>query len=172
MPPLAYAREMTDSRRTKADLAGRAWQLMFDFLIATMPARERSLARRGLTPNDSRALFSLDEDQGRPIGTLASQWSCDPSNATFIIDRLERSGLAERRAAAVDRRVKLVVLTARGAQTRSDLVKEFHLPPPELRNLAALDLQALERIFRKLRPDVGRNHTPADPAMPTAKEAK
>jgi DNA-binding MarR family transcriptional regulator len=163
---------MTDPRRTKADLAGRAWQLIFDFLVSTTAIRERSLARRALTPNDSRALFSLDEDQGRPIGTLASQWSCDPSNATFIIDRLEKSGLAERRATSDDRRVKLVVLTARGAQTRSDLLKEFHLPPPELTNLSATDLQALEKIFRKLRPDLSRNYTHGDPTMAAAKEAK
>ena len=156
MALLAYGREMTDSRRTKADLAGPAWRLMFDFLISTTPVRERSLARRGLTPNDSRALFSLGEDQGRPIGALASQWGCDPSNATFIIDRLERSGLAERRADPADRRVKLVVLTAHGARTRSDLLDEFHLPPPELTNLSAEDLRALEGIFRKLQPHVGR----------------
>jgi len=162
---------MTDSRRTKADLAGRAWRLMFDFLISTAPARQDSLARRGLTPNDSRALFSLDADQGRPIGTLANQWGCDPSNATFIIDRLEKSGLAERRAASVDRRVKLVTLTVHGAQTKSDLLKEFHLPPAGLGNLSKVDLLSLERIFRKLHSDLGHSHADGDPAMPTGKDA-
>ncbi|SDR55202.1 MarR family protein [Rhizobiales bacterium GAS191] len=142
---------MTDSRRSKADLARRAWQLMFDFLIFTVPARQQSLQRRGLTPNDSRALFSLDEDQGRPIGTLASEWGCDPSNATFIIDRLEKAGLAERRAAAGDRRVKLVALTSRGAQAKKELLDEFHVPPPQLSNLRVADLEALERILQSLR---------------------
>jgi DNA-binding MarR family transcriptional regulator len=46
---------------------------------------------------------------------LAREWRCDASTATWIVDRLEGKGLAERRAHATDRRVKLVVLTPRGA---------------------------------------------------------
>ena len=78
---------------------------MFDFLIRSAPHRTRSLAKRGLTPNDSRALFSLAADQGRSMRSLADAWQCDPSNATWIIDRLETLGLAERQAVASDRGV-------------------------------------------------------------------
>src|SRR5690242_18313955 len=74
-------------------------------------ARSASLARRNLTPNDARALWSLQLDQGRPIGELAREWECDPSNATFIVDRLETAGLAARKPHPSDRRVKLVSLT-------------------------------------------------------------
>ena len=42
---------------------------------------------------------------------LADEWTCDASNATFIVDRLEERGLAERRSVPEDRRLKLVVLT-------------------------------------------------------------
>src|SRR5688500_12546748 len=109
---------------------------MFDYLIRSAPRRTRSLAKRGLTPNDSRALFSLSVENGRTMRALADAWQCDPSNATWIVDRLEKLGLAERRSVPQDRRVKLVVLTARGQKTRAMLLKEFHDPPPDL---AALD---------------------------------
>jgi DNA-binding MarR family transcriptional regulator len=62
--------------------------------------------------------------------SLADEWECDASNATWIVDRLERSGLAERRTVARDRRVKLVVLTPKGAETKRELMEEFHSPPP------------------------------------------
>src|ERR1700742_3160852 len=101
-----------------AESAQRAWRLMSDYLAVTAPAREHSLQRRGFSANDARALLALTEDEGRPIGALAGEWSCDPSNATFIIDRLERAGLAKRRPDAGDRRVKLVVLTKRGLRAR------------------------------------------------------
>src|SRR5687768_11384101 len=104
---------MTVSSQRKRALAGRAWRLMFDCLMSTRPARDRSLKRRGLTPNDARALTSLERVHGRPIGALARDWACDPSNATFIVGRLERAGLAERRVGPHDRRVKLVALTPR-----------------------------------------------------------
>jgi len=38
-----------------------------------------------------------------------------------------------------DRRVKLVVLTAKGQQVRAGLLREFHRPPPELAALGRKD---------------------------------
>jgi DNA-binding MarR family transcriptional regulator len=146
-PPYASAMP-----RSAADamLARRVWRAMFDYLLQSAPRRTRALARRGLTPNDSRALFSLDAQQGRSMRSLAVEWQCDPSNATWIIDRLETLGLAERRDVAHDRRVRSVALTAKGARTRSSLMKEFYDPPPQLAALEREELQALDRILSKL----------------------
>ena len=140
-----------DTSATEA-LARRLWQAVFDFLIRSAPLRAASLARRGLTPNDSRALFSLDSRTGRSMRSLADEWQCDPSNATFIVDRLEELGLASRQPLLHDKRVKLVVLTRKGEKTRTDLLQEFHQPPPEFERLDRADLEALERIVAKLTP--------------------
>jgi DNA-binding MarR family transcriptional regulator len=123
---------------------------LFDLLMRTAPARTKSLARRGLTPNDSRALFSLDPAAGRSMRSLADAWECDPSNATWIIDRLEELGLAKRQAVAHDRRVKLVVLTGKGQKMRRTLLEEFYRPPAEFEALERADLEALERVLMKL----------------------
>jgi DNA-binding MarR family transcriptional regulator len=69
---------------------------------------------------------------------------------TWIVDRLEKLGLAERRAVAHDRRVKLVVLTPKGQRTRNQLETEFHEPPLELAGLDRRDLEALAGILAKL----------------------
>ncbi|HEX2444903.1 MAG TPA: MarR family transcriptional regulator [Vicinamibacterales bacterium] len=128
----------------------RVWRAMFEFLLRSAPRRTEALARRGLTPNDSRALFSLDHEHGRSMRSLADAWECDPSNATWIVDRLEKLGLAERRAAPHDRRVKLVALTRKGLRARSALMLEFHRPPDELAALSVEDLETLERLLSKL----------------------
>lgn len=141
---------MPERSTRKAQLARRAWGLMFDFLIRTSPQRGESLGRRGLTPNDSRGLASLDPEKGRTMRSLAEEWKCDASNATWIVDRLERFGLAERRTVAHDRRVKLVVLTPKGSRLKVELLEEFHIPPPELLELNRADLEALERVLEKL----------------------
>lgn len=125
---------------------------MFEYLIRSAPERTSSLAKRGLTPNDSRALFSLARDEGRSMRSLADAWHCDPSNATWIVDRLEQLGLAERRAVPHDRRIKLVVLTPRGLRTRTALLEEFHRAPPEVAALDREDLESLLRVLRKLMP--------------------
>ena len=81
---------------------------------------------------------------------LAEAWGTDASNATWVVDRLERKGLAERRTIARDRRVKLVVLTSRGVRTRNAILQAFHEPPPELLTLDRRDLGALGEILGKL----------------------
>jgi DNA-binding MarR family transcriptional regulator len=133
-------------------LARRVWQLMFAFLMRTAPQRTQSLGRRGLTPNDSRALGSLDPVEGRTMRSLADEWGCDASNATWIVDRLEGFGLAERRTVPHDRRVKLVVLTRKGVKTKTELMNEFHAPPDELLHLNRRDLEALHTALERLPP--------------------
>jgi DNA-binding MarR family transcriptional regulator len=131
-------------------LARQVWQALFDLLIRSAPIRTASLASRGLTPNDSRALFSLDPRTGRSMRSLADEWQCDPSNATFMVDRLEELGFASRQPLLHDKRVKLVVLTRKGEKTRVDLLQEFHRPPAEFDGLDRRDLEALDRIIAKL----------------------
>jgi DNA-binding MarR family transcriptional regulator len=133
-------------------LAKRVWSELFDLLVRSASVRTRSLAKRGLTPNDSRALFSLDPQSGRSMRSLADEWDCDPSNATWIVDHLEELGLATRQPVLHDRRVKLVVLTRKGQKTRTELLQEFHQPPPEFKGLARADLEALERVLTNIGP--------------------
>src|SRR5215510_11038451 len=149
------------SHPTTEALARRVWQAMFEVLTRTAPARTTSLARRGLTPNDSRALFSLDPRSGRSMRSLADEWQCDPSNATWIVDHLEELGLAKRQAVLHDKRIKLVVLTRKGEKTRSELLEEFHQPPPEFDPLERTDLEALDRVLAKL--TVGASPAVASP---------
>src|SRR5262245_27726788 len=135
---------------SKQALAARGWRLMFDFLMRTAPERGRALGRRGLTPNDSRALAALDPREGRTMSALAAAWECDASNATWVVDRLERLGLAERRSVPEDRRVKQVVLTPKGLKTRTALLEEFYVAPEELDALDKGELEALVRLLEKL----------------------
>jgi DNA-binding MarR family transcriptional regulator len=138
------------SSGSKAALAQNVWRLMFDFLTESSPERGRSLGRRGLTPNDARALNALDAGEGRSMRALADAWECDASNATWIVDRLERLGLAQRRSVEHDRRLKLVVLTGAGQKLKAELAREFYAPPEKLSKLDRDTLEALQRALQKL----------------------
>jgi len=139
----------------KDALAADAWRRLFDFFISTRGHRDETLERFALTPNDSKALHTLDPVEGKPMRALAEAWGTDASNATWVVDRLERLGLAERRTIAADRRVKLVVLTSRGVKARDAIMQAFHEPPPELFALDRRDLRALGQILGKLAPEPG-----------------
>jgi DNA-binding MarR family transcriptional regulator len=133
--------------RDKNALAAEVWKRLFDFFMSSAPHRGKALARMGLTTNDARALSALEGSSGRTMRSLADEWGCDASNATWVVDRLEKRGLAERRAMPGDRRVKLVVLTANGSKTRQKLVEAMHEPPPELVELPRARLEQLRKIL-------------------------
>jgi DNA-binding MarR family transcriptional regulator len=138
------------SSTTKAALAARVWRLMFDFLIASGAQRQKSLGKRGLTPNDARALNTLDGAEGRSMRALAEAWECDASNATWVVDRLEKLGLAERKNVEHDRRLKLVVLTSAGKKLKAELAAEFYAAPDKLLALDRESLEALQHALEKL----------------------
>jgi DNA-binding MarR family transcriptional regulator len=134
----------------KASAAAAAWRHIFDYIVATAPERVVVLERLGLTPAESRSLTSLDPMAGRSMRTLADEWMCDPSNATWLVDRLEHQGLARRVARDGDRRVKAVVLTAKGKRVRSELLKSQYTPPRDLLALPRRDLELLSAAASKL----------------------
>ena len=123
---------------------------MWDFFMKTRWRRDHVLERLGLTPNDAKALHTLSSGEALPMGALAAAWGTDASAATWVVDRLERKGLAERRAAARDRRVKLVALTPAGRTAREEILRAFYEPPPELLQMNARDLRALREILGRL----------------------
>lgn len=77
------------------------------------------------------------------MGSLAEEWKCDASTATWIVDRLEGKGLAERRPHPGDRRVRLVYLTALGARTKARQLDRVYIPPRALLELDLGELVAL-----------------------------
>jgi DNA-binding MarR family transcriptional regulator len=136
--------------RSKESAAAEAWRPIFDLIVSTAPQRDLFIKRLGLSPAESRALASLDPTGGRPMRSLAREWGCDPSNATWLVDRLERLGLATRQAVAGDRRIKSVVLTAKGTRLRARLISAFYKPPRILLELPGRDLEALRAASAKL----------------------
>ncbi|MGA4839198.1 MarR family winged helix-turn-helix transcriptional regulator [Streptomyces sp. G45] len=104
--------------------------------------RERAAAF-GLTGPQAIALRELSGPM--TLRELAERMSCEPSNATFVSDRLEEQGLVERRPHPRDRRAKQLVLTPKGTELRERLLallaEESPLSPLSEREQA--DLHAL-----------------------------
>lgn len=141
---------MAGRSASQVQAARDAWRMLFNAFMLTHPERQALLGKHGLTPNDSRALYSLDREGGLAIGTLAKRWACDPSTATWVVDRLERAGLAERHPSPEDRRVKLVALTSKGAETLKVLDEAFFEPPLAMSALDEDELATLEALLRKI----------------------
>ena len=83
-----------------------------------------------------------------PMRDLAGRLQCDPSNVTFLADRLEERGLIERRPDLSDRRVKLLALTPAGSAVRMRIVQAAATSSP-LARLSLADQQRLCRLLDK-----------------------
>lgn len=81
--------------------------------------RERAVAL-GLTAAQATALREMTGPM--TMRDLAERMSCEPSNATFVVDKLEKQGLIERHAHPTDRRARQLVLTADGTALRERLL--------------------------------------------------
>ena len=145
--------------RSNHDLAREAWRPIFELIVSTAPERDAFIRKLGLSPAESRALASLDPGRGRPMWVLAREWGCDPSNATWLVDRLEKQGLVRRETVPSDRRVKSVVLTPKGTRVRARLVDAFYEPPHVLTAMPRPHLESLRvaaaRLPKPVRLDEG-----------------
>ena len=143
--------------------------LIYDLVYLSFAVADRTHALVGevmtdlqLTPSLANALWHLDPRQGSPsMRQLADRLAVDPSTITFIADRLEDRGLLTRVVDASNRRVKTLVLTESGAQTRRSLVEAMatrspiaHLDPTEQHQLHQLLAKALGADVGADGPDV------------------
>ena len=133
---------------SKEVLATDAWKRLFHFFISTRRQRDEVLGRYRITPNDIRALTSLGTREGRTMRSLAEEWGCDASNATWIVDRIEERGFAVRTTTQADRRVKRVTLTPLGEKMRRDVLRDLDRPPREFLALSVEQLLAIREALK------------------------
>lgn len=81
--------------------------------------RERAAAL-GVSAPQATALRELTGPM--TMSELAERMSCEPSNATVVVDKLEGRGLIERRPHPTDRRARQLVLTPDGTELRERLL--------------------------------------------------
>jgi DNA-binding MarR family transcriptional regulator len=107
--------------------------------------RERAVTL-GLTAAQATALREMTGPM--TMRELAERMSCEPSNATFVIDKLEKQGLVERRPHPTDRRAKHLVLTAAGSASRERLL-ELLVQDSPLAGLSSEQQRALHSLLEQ-----------------------
>jgi DNA-binding MarR family transcriptional regulator len=138
------------NKLSKEESASRVWRLMSEYSMAQFRRKSRRLQDIGLTPGHMKALMTLEPGEALPMGACAHEMGCDASTATWLIDRLEEKGLVERQPSTTDRRVKGVVLTASGSETKANLQEHYFDPPAALLELSDEELDVLFTLMSKL----------------------
>jgi DNA-binding MarR family transcriptional regulator len=105
----------------------------------------------GLTSAQSGLLFFLGKDGGALIGEAAEALDVAPSAMTGLVDRMERTGLVERRADPVDGRAQRLLLTDKGRAARAfalDGLKELNTTLTE--GFSEAEVETIARWLKSL----------------------
>jgi len=130
--------------------ACRAWQLLMKFFFAQRAHLPSSGARFDLSPIQCHVLHLLEPRRPLPMSRLAGTLSCDASNVTGLVDRMESRGLVRRRSSPEDRRVKVLQLTATGARLRTQLLRQMTGGSLPLSRLSLDQQRTLVKILEAL----------------------
>ncbi|MGK5739907.1 MarR family winged helix-turn-helix transcriptional regulator [Micromonospora sp. URMC 103] len=103
-------------------------------------------AALGLTASQGNALRELTHPL--TLRELADRMGCEPSNVTFVADRLEEQGYLERHPHPDDRRAKQLVLTPEGTELRKRLLELLSEDSP-LSPLAPEEQDVLQRLLNR-----------------------
>ena len=144
---------MTTEPSPAVDPADETWRLLTAVMMVRKEEFPALAASFGLNPGAMHALLQLDPYEPQSMSSMAGAWKCDASNVTWLVDRLEEHGLAERRAHPGDRRIRTVALTRKGARVRAQVEARMFEAPEILRSLSARDLETLAKILAKIAPE-------------------
>ncbi len=126
----------------------RAWQLLVRFFFAQREHLPGGSCE--LSPAQCHVLNLIDPERPLPMSRLAQVLSCDASNVTGLVDRLEARGLVSRRSSPEDRRVRVIQLTPEGSRLRADLLRRMTEEVFPLSRLSPRERRSLVRILEVL----------------------
>ncbi|WP_051971215.1 MarR family winged helix-turn-helix transcriptional regulator [Kitasatospora azatica] len=110
---------------------------------------EEAAAARSLTGAQAKVLALLRRGP-MPMRQIAQTLSCEPSNITGIVDRLELRGFVTREADPQDRRVKLVAATESGQGASAELRESLNFAREPLAALADDERRTLRDLLQRM----------------------
>jgi MarR family transcriptional regulator, organic hydroperoxide resistance regulator len=130
--------------------ACRAWQLLVKFFFAQREHLPSSCSEVDLSPAQCHVLHLIEPERPMPMGRLAETLSCDASNVTGLVDRLEARGLVRRVPSLQDRRVKVLGLTPAGSRLRAQMLARMTKRSLPLSRLSREQQRTLVKILEAL----------------------
>src|SRR4029453_17062144 len=125
--------------------ACEAWASLLKFFFSHRAGLPVLAAEFDLSPAQCPVLHLIEPGRPIPMGRLAETLSCDASNVTGLVDRLESRGLVRRHPSEEDRRLKVLDLTPAGARLRAVVLERMAKPPESLKKLSRAEQKGLRQ---------------------------
>ena len=150
--PAKYASALSPRRSAKdGGQETSPFRIMAQIMSQQLAALSRNLRPLGISGPMSRILTGLSEAGDATIADLAEHSGFERSYVSRLLDQLAGTGLVERIADPVDRRQRLVRLTAKGRQHQhqaAELVAQ--LTARQLDSLSANEVTQLRELLKRI----------------------
>ncbi|MBL8877459.1 MAG: MarR family transcriptional regulator [Phycisphaerae bacterium] len=123
-------------------------ELLFSYVERLRTHFESVAASHDLTAVQAKVLMFLGEAE--PMRCVAELLSCDPSNITGVVDRLQDRGLLMRSEDPTDRRVKILHVTPAGIRLREAIGTELFRDVPGMGALSRSQVSDLRNLLATL----------------------
>jgi len=144
---------VTTTPASTEELAAETWRLIMNLVLSWKQRIPQVASSLDLNPGAMNALLFLSADDPKPMGALAEAFRVDASHVTWLVDRLEEKGLAERLPHPTDRRVRVIAITKKGQRVRDEIEARLFEAPGELTALTRDELTQLQSVLRKIVPE-------------------
>ena len=133
--------------------------LNYVFIQACKAHRARTaelLADLDVHVGQEMILVALWQEDGVPMTQLADRLEVQPPTVTRMVQRMESSGLVERKTSPDDQRVSLVHVTAKGRSIRSDIERVWQAVEAQMtEGLTAEEVEAFHGMIDRVRTNLG-----------------
>jgi MarR family 2-MHQ and catechol resistance regulon transcriptional repressor len=145
---------------TDADLDLRLWTVLARAYAAVEKHSFADIERHGLTPGEFGILETLYHRGPILLGDLQRRVLVSSGGVSYLVDRLEKKGLVERRDYPEDRRTRLASLTPAGEELIARIFPEhaqaiqhaLHAIDPEVKQAAVALLRTIGRAAAAVDP--------------------
>lgn len=145
---------------TDTDLDLRLWTVLARAYAAVEKHSFTDIERHGLTPGEFGILETLYHRGPLLLGDLQRRVLVSSGGVSYLVDRLEKKGLVERRDYPEDRRTRLAALTPAGEELIARIFPEharaiqraLHAIDPEVKQAAVALLRTIGRAAAAVDP--------------------
>jgi|SRR5690625_2280052 len=145
---------------TDTDLDLRLWTVLARAYAAVENHSFTDIERHGLTPGEFGILETLYHRGPLLLGDLQRRVLVSSGGVSYLVDRLEKKGLVERRDYPEDRRTRLAALTPEGEELIARIFPEharaiqraLHAIDPEVKQAAVALLRTIGRAAAAVEP--------------------
>lgn len=118
---------------------------------SVMDATNKSIQANGLNPTEFAVLELLYHKGAQPLQQIGEKILIASGSITYVVDKLEKKGLVQRKSSPNDRRVIYANLTELGTQLISDIFpKHETIIHDSLRMLTAQEKDELLQLLKKI----------------------